>query len=156
MPRGKNYTNEDVANAVSTSVSIRQVLSKLGLVAAGGNYASIHRLIQELELDTSHFTGMLWSKGKILGKKFPLEDYLSNRRTIQSHKLKLRLFSEGFKLKICEGCTLTTWKGLPISLELDHVDGDHDNNELSNLRVLCPNCHSQTPTYRGKNKKAKT
>lgn len=52
----------------------------------------------------------------------------------------------------CEECGITDWCGKPITFEMDHIDGDHENNELSNLKLLCPNCHSQTPTYRAKNK----
>ena len=51
----------------------------------------------------------------------------------------------------CSSCGITDWKGLPISLELDHINGDGTNNTLSNTRLLCPNCHSQTSTYKGKN-----
>ena len=52
----------------------------------------------------------------------------------------------------CSECGITEWNGKPITLELDHIDGHHYNNDISNLRLLCPNCHSQTPTYRAKNK----
>lgn len=52
----------------------------------------------------------------------------------------------------CQICRNTIWNGQPISLELDHINGDSTNNELSNLRLVCPNCHAQTPTYKGKNR----
>ncbi len=52
----------------------------------------------------------------------------------------------------CAICTINTWNGLPLVLQLDHVDGDATNNQPANLRLLCPNCHSQTPTYTGKNR----
>ena len=48
---------------------------------------------------------------------------------------------------ICQLCKITEWNNLPISLHLDHIDGDHNNNVISNGRILCPNCHSQTPTW---------
>lgn len=70
----------------------------------------------------------------------------------QTNKLRLRLFKEGYKDEKCELCGIESWLGKKISLELDHIDGNRYNHSLNNLRVLCPNCHSQTDTYRGKNK----
>ena len=80
-------------------------------------------------------------------------EYLYNGSTVQSHKLKLVLIRDGYFEHKCSGCHNTEWMGQPIPLELDHIDGQHFNNELSNLRLLCPNCHAQTPTYRAKNKR---
>lgn len=60
----------------------------------------------------------------------------------------LIISQKGYK---CEECGLTDWKNKAISLELDHIDGNHQNNDLKNLRLLCPNCHSQTNTFRGRN-----
>lgn len=51
----------------------------------------------------------------------------------------------------CEICSNTTWNDAPLPLELDHIDGDHTNNASENLRIICPNCHAQTPTYKAKN-----
>lgn len=51
----------------------------------------------------------------------------------------------------CSICTISKWMDKPITLEVDHIDGDHNNNIEDNLRLICPNCHSQTPTYRAKN-----
>ncbi|MBT7930179.1 HNH endonuclease [Candidatus Peregrinibacteria bacterium] len=52
----------------------------------------------------------------------------------------------------CSSCELETWQGKEIVLEIDHIDGNSDNNSLDNLRLLCPNCHSQTKTYKNRNK----
>jgi Zn finger protein HypA/HybF involved in hydrogenase expression len=71
----------------------------------------------------------------------------------QSFKLKNRLINENVKNAVCEKCGLTEWNGKPIMLELHHIDGNRQNHLLKNLRLLCPNCHSQTDTYRAKNKK---
>ena len=57
--------------------------------------------------------------------------------------------------KSCNKCKLSDWLGQPITLELEHIDGDTNNNKKNNLEVLCPNCHSQTSTWRGKNRKDK-
>ena len=147
------YTEQQLREAVSTSKSIRQVLAKLGLKEAGGNYSTTKKRISQAGIDTTHFTGQGWKKDKTFGPKRPLEDYLSNEYGIQSYQLKLRLLKEGVKTHQCEVCGITEWNGKPTPLELDHIDGNHSNNNLSNLRVICPNCHAQTETYRGKNKK---
>jgi 5-methylcytosine-specific restriction endonuclease McrA len=69
----------------------------------------------------------------------------------QSHKLRKRLIAAGVFDRICANCGLAEWLGQKVPLELDHIDGDRANHEISNLRLLCPNCHAQTATYRGKN-----
>lgn len=82
----------------------------------------------------------------------PILDVLSAGRQRSRAHVKARLLSGGLKERRCEGCGLTDWQGAPISLELHHVNGDGHDNRLANLRLLCPNCHSQTDTWGGKNK----
>jgi hypothetical protein len=148
-----SYTEEEFLEAIKTSTSKAQVIAKLGLSPKGGNYRVFNRLAKELNADMSHFLGQAHNKGKYFGPKRDIEDYLSNKIVIGSHKLRKRLIREGFFNHKCYKCNNTEWLGQPISLELEHIDGNHDNNNLSNLTLLCPNCHAQTSTYRGKNKK---
>lgn len=102
------------------------------------------------------YKGNMSLKGKTrAAHRTPAITHLYNGSYIQSHRLKTRLFRDGFKEKKCECCGIEEWNGLPAPLELDHVDGDHYNNELSNLRILCPNCHAQTDTNAGKNNSKK-
>jgi len=85
--------------------------------------------------------------------KYPLEDILRGKHPqYQSNKLKIRLLKENRLEYICDNCFNTEWLGELIPLELHHKDGDSTNHILSNLMLLCPNCHAQTDTYRGKNK----
>lgn len=82
-----------------------------------------------------------------------LDTYLKTSKNIQTTKIRKKLLKEGIKPHQCESCKLTKWKDKPIPLELHHKDGNKHHNELSNFELLCPNCHTFTDTYRGKNKK---
>jgi 5-methylcytosine-specific restriction endonuclease McrA len=82
----------------------------------------------------------------------PIDAVLAaGRRRSRAH-VKARLLMAGLKDERCEACGLTDWQGAPISLQLHHVNGDGHDNRLINLRLLCPNCHSQTDTWGGRNK----
>ena len=83
--------------------------------------------------------------------KIALSEILSGKHPqYQTNKIRVRLIKEGIKEQKCEVCGIIDWNGKPVSFELDHIDGNSDNNKLSNLRLLCPNCHSQTETYGSK------
>jgi hypothetical protein len=142
-----------IREAVRTCTSKRQVLKKLGLVPAGGNYATLDKVLESHQIDTSHFRGHGWNKGLLLSRrKVPVETLLRAGTRIQSFKLKQRLLAEKILEPICSRCGLTEWLGGPVPTELDHINGDVTDNRLDNLRILCPNCHALTPTHRGKNK----
>ena len=88
--------------------------------------------------------------------KIDLNDILSGAHPhFQTFKLKNRLLKEGIIENHCSTCGISIWNEKPINLELDHIDGNRINHSLSNLRLLCPNCHSQTDTYRSKNRPGK-
>lgn len=151
-----SYSIEEFKKAVEESYSIAQALIKLGLSPRGGNYRVFKRFEKLYNIDTSHFTGQGHLKGK--SHKFnikPLSEILVKDCEYSSNKLRKRLIEEGLKEHRCESCKLTEWMGELIPLELDHIDGDHYNNQIENLKILCPNCHAKTPTYRGKNKRNK-
>jgi 5-methylcytosine-specific restriction endonuclease McrA len=112
-------------------------MRELGLVPIGGNYFTINRKIAQLNLDTSHFTGQLWSKGK---------QFKNIGDLVSKDVIKKRLLDEqGNK---CASCNRVKWLGKQIKLELHHKDGDQTNNERENIELLCPNCHSFTDTWR--------
>ena len=83
--------------------------------------------------------------------RFELNDILNGKHPqYPTSKLSKRLVKEGYKKYCCESCGISEWNGKSISLELNHIDGNNGNHALSNLELLCPNCHSQTDTYRSK------
>ncbi|MHB1163167.1 MAG: HNH endonuclease signature motif containing protein [Minisyncoccota bacterium] len=106
-------------------------------------------------IDTGHFLGKGWSKNKNVPKEpvHSLEEILVPNSFFSTSQLKKRLFRAGLKQPKCEECG---WAQLSddgrIPIEIDHINGDHSDNQLKNLRILCPNCHSLKPTHRGRNK----
>lgn len=143
---------EKIKLAIESSNSLSQVIKKLSKVPAGGNYQTLHKFIKDYNIDTSHFTGKLWSKGKIIGPKVPTERYLNNELSTSSYNLKNRLIREKILERKCSNCCGEKWLEHLIPLELDHINGNRHDNNITNLRLLCPNCHALTPTYRGRNK----
>ena len=86
------------------------------------------------------------------GSKIPTDEILEGKHPqYQTNKLRVRLIKEGIKEEKCEICGIEDWLGKRLAFELDHIDGNSNNHLLKNLRVVCPNCHSQTETYRAKN-----
>lgn len=137
----RNYTQQDIANNAAKVKSMSQLLLKLGLKQAGGNYNNMKKLLQKYKIDCSHWTGKSWNKDKQLKD---WSDYKNNDR-LRIHLIKIR----GHQ---CEICKLDTWLSKPIKIELHHMDGDRVNNDLSNLQLLCPNCHSMTDNFRSHNR----
>jgi len=147
----------DLASAIKISCTWMDVARLLCIAASGSSYRLLKSEAIKNDLDFSHFLGQSWSKGKkLLGKnRLSLEEVMVENSTYTTQSLKNRLFKEGIKSKFCEWCLLDTWRNQPISLELDHINGISNDNRLENLRILCPNCHAQTDTYRGRNLKRK-
>lgn len=137
MPKYKNYSNNQIIEAVKESNSIASVLRKLNLVPTGGNYQTIKLKIAKLNLDTTHFTGQSWNKGMFT---VPL-NFKRNHQHIKKHLI----YNLGHK---CQNCNKSKWLNDKIPLELEHIDGNSINNNLDNLKLLCPNCHALTATYR--------
>lgn len=153
-----NFKNsdEEFIKIVDTSYSIRESLMKLGLNPNGANYSGFKNRVKSLSINTDHFTGQGHLKGRThsWGNSRPLEEILVRNSDYSSTSgLKRKLLNSNMFEPKCYNCGLTDWLGNPISLQIDHINGVNNDHRLKNLRLLCPNCHSQTPTYAGKNKR---
>lgn len=99
-------------------------------------------------------SGLGIKKNSNADRLIPLSEILEGKHPqYQTYKLKHRLFKEKIKENTCEQCGISDWNNKNLECELDHVDGNSSNHILSNLKILCPNCHSQTSTFRSKNKR---
>jgi hypothetical protein len=157
MGRKHRWSTEQLVACVASAYSMRATLLALGLRPLGSNYGTIRRHISLLGLSTSHWRGQGWLRGRSNPhvRRRSLEEILRPGTTCGSMKLKKRLIREGVMQPLCVRCGNRQWLDEPIPLELDHIDGDSSNNSLANLRLLCPNCHAKTPTYRAKNRRLK-
>lgn len=153
------YTDEEFILATKSSLSIRQVLIKLNILPVTTNYRSFRRIAERLNVDYSHFKGKSTggnSSGNLgtFNKRASLEEILvKNSSFARTSEIKQRLFKAGLLINHCYICNIEKWQNKEITLHLDHINGTHNDNRIENLRILCPNCHSQTNTYCGKNVK---
>jgi len=149
----KNLTKTELQKVVQSCSRWADLCRALELKPIGGNYLKVKELIKDNNIDVSHFSSEPWNKGKKIKSESyyytDLKDLLvenSPHRT--SSKLKNRLFKEGLKQERCECCGLVD---KTITLDLHHINGNPTDNRLENLQILCPNCHSKTSNFRGKN-----
>lgn len=150
---------ETLHRYITESQTIGQVLKHFGLQNRGANHKTLKRRIQEENLDISHFKkfkfGGGWNKGTtgVSLKRKSLDEAMTTLFVNPTTKGKQKQYIRFYNLipEICDMCKIgKEWNGLPLTLELDHIDGENTNNLLSNLRWVCPNCHFQTSTFRGR------
>jgi hypothetical protein len=152
--RWRPVTPEHLAAAVAASDSCASLARRLGWGDGPADQRRAKAQALAAGLDMSHFLGQAWRRGSqgSIRPARPLEDVLvSGGRPGSTAELRKRLVREGLLIAECAACQRDAWQGRPIPLELDHINGDRTDNRLENLRLLCPNCHAQTDTYRGRN-----
>lgn len=144
-------SDEEFVKIVQSAKNYSDCLRSLGLTTRGGSSTDVlKRRINELKCDISHFC----YDGPAATTKYNLDEILVENSTYANIScLKNRLVKEGRLEYKCAECGIVEWNGLPLSLHLDHINGINNDHRIENLRFLCPNCHSQTDTYAGKNKK---
>ena len=135
---------QQVEDAIKSSTSMREAACKVDI-----HYLTFRRIAKRLGK---------WvpNQGKSGGKKtkIPLQEILEGKfYGFSSSTLKARLLKAGIKENKCEKCGIDHWMNQRLVCELDHINGDSGDHKLENLRMLCPNCHSQTPTFRARNKR---
>lgn len=156
-------SKEDLQNLFNELGSISDILKALGLSAQAGNYKTIKRRIQEDDIDLTKFNENHKEHNKTryrnltIFNEIPIEIILIENSSYNCGKnLKKRLFKDGLLQEICSECGITAyWNNKPLSLQIDHINGIHTDNRIENLRILCPNCHSQTLTWGSKKLKKK-
>lgn len=158
MPKSnKNVISKEKAEEIVKSVyNIADFCRALGWQPRGANYQVFYKYVKEYNLDTSHFTGCKTNLGNKHKVGLSKEAFFKKDKLIKSADLIKKLLSTNSKTYKCEICGIDEWNGKHIRLQVHHIDGDHLNNEISNLQLLCPNCHSQTDTYAGKKNKKGT
>lgn len=136
-----------IIEACQTSRSMVEAASKFDV-----NFQTFRKYAIALGVWKPNQAGRGISKTVPVGdKKFELSDILDGKHPHYSgHKLRVRLIKEGIKEDKCEMCGISEWNGKPLPKHLDHIDGDHYNHSLENLRILCPNCHQQTDNHGSK------
>ena len=97
------------------------------------------------------YAGNMGGKGIKTDPKYKTAEEYIQSSCVKSHILKQKLIRDRIKENKCEICGYSEWLGQPIPLELHHKDGNHYNNNLDNLQVICPNCHALQPNNSGRN-----
>lgn len=156
MGRSKVYSISisEFVEIVKNSNSKKEILEKIGLRAAGGNFKTLTRrllaegLLEELQLRTTKLVKDVLTKTR---RNIPLDEVMVENSNYSRQNLKQRLLKLGKLNNRCIVCGIgPEWQGKPLTLQLDHINGLYNDNRIENLRIICPNCHSQTETYVGK------
>jgi hypothetical protein len=152
----KTITDNQISTAVAENISRQAVLKILEVNPhTSANVNWINSKIKLLKLETSHWKGMGYLKGDThnWSTSTPLEEILiENSSFLWNASLKKKLLKSNLLKYECYECGLSEWRNKPISLNLEHKNGNNTDNRLDNLCLLCPNCHSQTDTFAGRNK----
>lgn len=162
MRKSKNIIwklkQDEFHNLVLSSESLSEIMRKLNLSYSGNSVKILKERIEQENIDISFFQEKQRERSmlNLMAKKKPIEEMLVENSSHSISHLKERLIKEGILEEICAKCNLEPfWNGEKLTLHLDHKNGNSSDNRRENLRLLCPNCHSQTPTYAGRKHRIK-
>lgn len=148
----EHHSIQRIADAVGVSyTTIRYWLKRLDLKSDGG----IHMPMPAKPKAHCLNCGMLVKQRPNVYCSLTCQQKFRRKSKIENGEREPRLLKNYLldtRERKCEVCGIEEWMGQPAPLELDHKDGDSSNNELDNLRLICPNCHAQTENYKGRNK----
>ena len=149
------FSEETLKSVVLQAKSIAEVCRLLNIRPCGGNYKTLHNKFNIWNISTSHFTGKGWNIGLKFKPRSPIsldKILIENSNYLNRRCLKNRLFKENLKKNKCEECGIESWNNKLLIFEIHHINGNNLDHRIENIKILCPNCHSQTSTHRGKNK----
>ncbi|MFI0938916.1 HNH endonuclease signature motif containing protein [Streptomyces sp. NPDC021020] len=151
-PERARHTESRLREAVAAATSVKDVVRRLGINPVGGNHAHISRRIAAYGIDTGHFRRTPGRRPDPDGPG-PLRLRTPGEGRTPGTRLRQALLAAGVPERCAMCGTGPEWNGRPLVLEVDHVDGTWWDNRPENLRLLCPNCHTVTDTYRGRKRR---
>lgn len=147
----KSISLDELKQIVSESKTYSEIMLKLGYTANRGNsYVGLKKYLKDNNINTSHLIRHFIPNNE----QYSLDEILvENTKYTNMSKLKDRVLQANLLEYKCACCGINTWQNKSLVLQLDHINGNNRDNRIENLRLLCPNCHSQTETFCGRNKK---